>query len=309
MAFMDSETKTVLVTGGTGFIGKALCKQLVNSGFKVYVFTRKQKYLSQTNGSAISYTNTLNQLSNIKIDIIINLAGETISKRWSKTVKEKIYTSRILTTRHLIDYIRSQQNRPKLLISGSAVGYYGTHSQTPFDEESDMSSSAKGFAHSLCKAWEDEAQQAKALGVRVVLLRMGPVLAKDGGILSKLLPSFYLGLGSQIGDGKQWLSWIDREDLINLILFIISHTQIQGPINATAPTPVSNQDFSLTLAKAIQRPCLLKMPACFLKLLFGKMAEEIMLEGQKVLPQKALNYGFQFSYPRLEQSLSKILQS
>ncbi len=305
---MDLELKTVLVTGGTGFIGVVLCERLAESGFKVYVLKRMESRPVHSHNNLIVYVNKLEVLGKVEIDLIINLAGESISQRWTRKAKENIYNSRILTTRYIINYMRSIKKRPQLFISGSAVGYYGGDSLKVFDEETGFSNDPKGFAQYLCQSWEAEARRAETLGVRVVLFRIGPVLEKNGGILSKLLPSFYLGLGSQIGSGSQWFSWIDRDDLIDLILFIISNTQIYGPINATAPNPVTNKDFSLALAKAINRPCLIKTPAFLLRLIFGQMAEEIMIQGQKVLPKKALNHGFHFAYPTIEKSLEKIFR-
>ena len=305
---MGLELKTALVTGGTGFIGTVLCARLVQSGFKVYVLTRSENMVLHSRNNLIVYVNKLEMLGKVEIDVFINLAGEAISQRWTRKVKEEIYNSRILTTRYAIDYMKSLKKRPQLFISGSAVGYYGVDSLKVFDEETGFSNDPKGFAQYLCQSWEAEAQHAETLGVRVVLVRIGPVLEKNGGILSKLLPSFYLGLGSQIGSGRQWFSWIDRDDLIDLILFTISNTQIYGPINATAPNPVTNKDFSLALAKAINRPCLIKTPEFILRLIFGQMAEEIMIQGQKVLPQKALHHGFRFVYPTLEKSLEKIFR-
>jgi len=305
---MELELKTALVTGGTGFIGVALCARLVQSGFKVYVLKRMESRPVYSHNNSIIYVNKLEVLDDIEIDVFINLAGEAISQRWTRKAKKNIYKSRILTTRYIIDYMKSLKKRPQLFISGSAVGYYGGDSLKVFDEETGFSNDPKGFAQYLCQSWEAEARRAETLGVRVVLLRIGPVLEKNGGILSKLLPSFYLGLGSQIGSGRQWFSWIDRDDLIDLILFIISNTQISGPINATAPNPVTNKDFSLALAKVINRPCLIKTPEFILRLIFGQMAEEIMIQGQKVLPQKALNHGFHFVYPTLEKSLEKIFR-
>jgi uncharacterized protein (TIGR01777 family) len=305
---MGLELKTALVTGGTGFIGTVLCARLVQSGFKVYVLKRMESRPLHSHNNSIIYVNKLGVLDDIEIDVVINLAGEAISQRWTRKAKENIYNSRILTTRYAIDYMKSLKKRPQLFISGSAVGYYGVDSLKVFDEETGFSNDPKGFAQYLCQSWEAEARRAETLGVRVVLLRIGPVLEKNGGILSKLLPSFYLGLGSQIGNGSQWFSWIDRDDLIDLILFTISNTQIYGPINATAPNPVTNKDFSLALAKAINRPCLIKTPEFILRLIFGQMAEEIMIQGQKVLPQKALHHGFRFVYPTLEKSLEKIFR-
>jgi uncharacterized protein (TIGR01777 family) len=305
----NNQPKKILITGGTGFIGQALCDCLLNQGYMLYVLTRKRNLSDQTANPNKIYINNLSDIQDNDINIVINLAGETISKRWTKSTKKRIYNSRILTTQDLVNYMRLKKIKPTLFISGSAVGFYGTDQEKIFDEDTSGSKYNSEFASHLCKAWENEALHAVALGVRTVLLRIGPVLEKSGGMLAKLLPSFYLGLGSLIGNGKQWLSWIDREDLIKLILFVIEHNDIEGPINATAPNPVTNKDFALTLAKAVKRPCLLKIPGFIFKLIYGQMANEIMLKGQKVLPTKALNHGFEFSYPTLEQSFAKYLNT
>jgi uncharacterized protein (TIGR01777 family) len=305
---MNLESKAFLVTGGTGFIGHALCTRLREAGFHVYVLTRRKELSLSNHDDGNIYITTLNTLNNIEIYGIINFAGEPISQRWTKKVKKKIYDSRIVTTRQIVAYIASLKKKPTLLISSSAVGYYGTDAQKIFDEETDIPAKEGGFAQPLCKYWEEEARKAEALGVRVVLLRIGPVLEKDGGILSKLLPSFYLGLGSTIGNGEQWLSWIDRDDLIALIFFIIAHSKICGPINATAPHPVTHKHFASTLAKTLGRLCLLRIPSFVLQFIFGQMADEIMLAGQNVQPQKALLDGFEFRYPTIEKSLQKIFR-
>jgi uncharacterized protein (TIGR01777 family) len=304
---MNRESKKILITGGTGFVGQQLCAYLVKKGYMLYILTRNKKLKVSQNNQTTFYLSNLSEIENIDIDIVINLAGETIAKRWTESAKQQIYSSRIATTKALVSFMRSKTIKPVLFISGSAIGYYGVHRDQVFTEENVAPSISSEFASSLCKAWEDEASQAAQLGIRTVFLRIGPVLAKDGGMVAKLLPSFYLGLGSQIGDGKQWLSWIDRDDLINLILFIIAQPNIDGPVNATAPTPITNQEFSLALAAALNRPCFLKTPDFVFKLIFGQMAEEIMINGQKVLPAKAIRHGFEFAYPTIKQSLSKIL--
>lgn len=304
---MNVHSKTVLVTGGTGFIGKALCSELIASGFDVYVLTRRKRSLQATDQNTIKYLTSLDALAGKDIDVIINLAGETISQRWTRQAKKNIYDSRIVTTQRIVDFMKTLHKRPTVLISGSAVGYYGTDPQKVFVEETGLTQE-QGFAQQLCQTWEEEAKQAEHLGVRVVLLRIGPVLEKGGGMLSKLFPSFYLGLGGIIGNGQQWLSWIDRDDLIALILFIIANPQLYGPINATAPQPVTNADFSKTFAKILNRPCFIKTPGFLLKTIFGEMADEIMLQGQKVVPQKALHHGFKFRYPTIDQSLQKIFR-
>lgn len=305
---MSAAAKKILLTGGTGFIGQHLCNRLLNEGYILYILTRNKKLQGATEQHGKFYLNSLSDMHDVNIDIVINLAGENIAQRWTNTAKEKIYTSRIATTTNLINFLRSTPTKPELLISGSAVGYYGTSNDQTFTEANNASAGDTSFASSLCQAWEAEALQAASLGIRTVLLRIGPVLAQDGGILAKLLPSFRLGLGSQIGDGRQWLSWIDRDDLINLMIFIINQPKLAGPLNATAPNPSTNKDFSESLAAALHRPCYFKSPACVVQLLFGQMAEEIMLHGQKVLPEQALHHGFEFSYPMLHQSLAKILR-
>ncbi|MFM8454617.1 MAG: TIGR01777 family oxidoreductase [Gammaproteobacteria bacterium] len=306
---MSRNAKKILITGGTGFVGTHLCNRLIKEGYTLYILTRSQKLNSTENGSRKFYFNALNEIQNIDVDIVINLAGETIAQRWTENAKNRIYNSRIATTRDLVEFMASKQKLPTLFISGSAVGYYGMDDDKTFTEDSALETINSKFAQLLCKAWEDEASNAAQLGVRTVLLRIGPVLEKDGGMLAKLLPSFRLGLGSQIGNGQQWLSWIDRDDLIELIIFTIHQENINGPVNATSPNPINNKEFSLALAQALHRQCFLKTPEFILKLVFGEMAEEIMIKGQKVLPQKALSHGFLFSYPTIQSSLSKIFTS
>lgn len=299
-------TQTFLITGGTGFIGKALCQRLQKDGHRVYVLTRQNRL---PNENSLFYVNSLASLAHIPIDTVINLTGEPIAQRWTNTSRTKITESRWMTTRSLVDHMNTMAEKPKLFITASAVGYYGTDSDRVFDETTPITPVPEAFGQHVCHQWEAEAQKAESLGIRVVYLRIGPVLEKDGGMLSKLLPSFYWGLGSILGNGKQWISWIDREDLLNLIEFIRLHSDIQGPVNATSPQPVTQADFSYTLAQVLRRPCVIKTPACVLKMMFGAMTEEILLKGQKVLPQKALSHGFVFQYPELKSSLKKILDA
>ncbi len=298
------EEKRILVTGGTGFIGKALCSALADSKADIIVLTRKVRAKDRN----ISFITSLSEINNQHVDIIINLAGEPIAQRWTKTAKEKIRASRIDTTSSLIKFIIQSAQKPSILISGSAIGYYGTDQQTIFDETS-IPAQGASFSRSLCAAWEAEAKKAEQCGVRTVLLRIGAVLEKDGGMLAKLLPAFRLGLGGAIGRGDQWLSWIDRNDLIKLILHVIKTTSLHGPVNAVAPNPVTNAIFSQSLAQCLNRPCTLRTPAFLLRAIFGDMAGEILLEGQKALPEKALESGFSFSYPELNLSLEKILKT
>lgn len=293
--------KKILVTGGTGFVGKPLCSALSARGAEVFVLTRK----TVRSFSDITYVSSLTGLKDI--DIIINLAGETVAQRWTRSAKSKIRNSRLDVTASVIDYIRSASRKPDLLISASAIGYYGTDANADFSEVSPPTNTSP-FSRELCTAWESAALEAKEYGVRTVILRIGAVLEKDGGMLARLLLPFRLCLGGKIGDGRQWISWIDRDDLVKLIIHAIETPDIQGAVNATAPTPVSNEFFSRTLASTLHRPCLLPVPGLFLRAIFGDMAEELMLKGQKVFPRKALDSGFIFDYPDLKSSLQKILK-
>lgn len=297
--------KSVFVTGGTGFIGAPLCDSLVQCGARVFVLTR---HPGLQKNSKVVYTSALSDMSSIAPEIIINLAGEPIAQRWTNKAKQKIIDSRLSMTSAIIESIKSSTKKPSLLINASAIGYYGTDEKQEFTEET---SPAKGapFSQGLCAAWESESKKAEQYGVRVVLLRIGAVLEKDGGMLGKLLLPFRLGLGGPIGHGRQWLSWIDRGDLINLILHAINQPSLRGPINAIAPNPVTGLEFARMLSRSLGRPCLLRTPAFVLRAVFGDMADEIMLEGQKVLPQKAIESGFRFSCPDLISTFSKILNT
>ena len=302
------ESKHILVTGGSGFIGKALCSKLLENGAQVTVLTRNIKSTGNKLPKTVTLIDSLNDFKPEKaVDIIINLAGQTIATKWTDTLKEEILNSRVNTTASLIEYIKKTKTKPKLLISGSAIGYYGTDLEQEFSEDDYYHPNQQDmFTIKLCHLWEKEAQKAQDLGVRTCFLRTGVVLEKDGGTLAKLLPAFKLGLGGKISNGKQWFSWIHRDDIIGIILHIINNGKINGAVNGSAPNPVTNADFTKALAKALKRPALFTVPGCFLKAAFGQMAEEIMLEGQKVIPQKIINSGYKFKYPEINQALGAI---
>lgn len=296
-------SKKILVTGGTGFIGWPLCHRLAGRGAKVFVLTRRPYAVPR----GVTPITSMDQIAKEAMDIIINLAGEPIAQRWTLKAQEKIKNSRMNVTASIIDYIQLAPSRPSLFISGSAIGYYGTDNDTVFSEGTPPAAGAP-FSRALCAAWEAEAMKADPCGVRTVLLRIGAVLEQGGGILGRLLTPFRLGLGGPLGRGDQWLSWIDREDLLRMIFHIIDNPSIHGPINGTAPTPVTNKLFAHTLAEQLNRPCFFTMPPFVLRLIFGEMADEIMIKGQKVVPTKALEGGFVFSYPDLTSSLGNILR-
>jgi uncharacterized protein (TIGR01777 family) len=239
------------------------------------------------------------------IHAVVHLAGEGIaSRRWSARQKERILRSRVDGTRLLVDGLRSLKQKPSVLVSSSAVGYYGPRGDEVLDESAPPGST---FLSEVCKEWEAEASKAAELGIRVVLLRTGVVLARDGGALSKMLPPFRVGVGGRLGSGRQWMSWIHLADLVGAVRFAIEAPALSGPVNATAPTPVTNRDFSKVLGRVLHRPSLFAVPAPALRLAVGEMANELLLTGQRAIPKKLLEAGFAFRFANLEPALHDLL--
>jgi uncharacterized protein (TIGR01777 family) len=303
----------ILITGGTGFIGRPLCRELVSSGHNVLITTRRKS----TSKDILTWKPPALIPSEIisNIDAIVNLAGESIaSGRWTKRRKELILSSRINTTRALVQSIEKippppfgkggwgDFHRPKILISASAIGYYGPHEDEYVTE--DMSSGTD-FLADVCKAWEAEALRAEELGVRVVLVRIGAVIESDGGALTRILIPFKFFLGGPIGTGKQWFSWIHRDDAVGIIKYSLENESISGPVNLTAPEPVTNREFSSALGKALRRPSWFAVPGFVVKLTLGELGS-VLLTGQRVLPEKALKAGYQFKYPEVNGALRAI---
>lgn len=292
----------ILITGGTGFIGSALCKQLLSDNHDVVVVTRHPEQVSAPM-RGIKSPDDLQ--SDDYFDVVVNLCGEAIAdKRWSEQQKAIITSSRLDITKALLDYFERATSKPKVFISGSAIGYYGIASSN-----ADITESAggdKSFASQLCQQWEALASQAEQLGIRTCLLRTGIVLGA-GGALVKMLPPFKFGLGGKIGSGTQWMPWIHLQDIIGIILLCIDNEAIHGAINATAPQPAMNKDFTLALGKVLHRPTFLPMPAMAIKLLMGQMGEELLLAGKKVVPAKAVAQGYLFEFPDLELALTDII--
>ena len=293
----------ILLTGGTGLIGKHLCPFLLNH-HKVTVLTRNPIQAAVLLTHQVVAVKSLDEVDFEQIDAIINLAGEPIvNKRWSDSQKRELLDSRIKLTQQITKKINRCNSPPHTFISGSAIGFYGRQGDCKIDES--LNDIYPEFSHVLCRDWEHAATKAESEKTRVCLLRTGVVLSKHGGALDKMLPAFKFGLGGPIGHGKQGMSWIHIDDMIQLILFVLSHQDICGPINATAPNPVDNNEFSQTLGSVISRPAMLRMPAWVLKLMMGEMSD-LLLHGQFVIPDKLLKHNYRFHYPELKPALESL---
>jgi uncharacterized protein (TIGR01777 family) len=297
--------RSVLVTGGTGFIGRRLVAALVAAGHEVTVLTRDRGNAASL-PAPLRIVTSLDQIPDeARIDAIVNLAGEPIADGlWTRQKRLHIVRSRLYVTRAVLALIARLQTPPEVLVNGSAIGWYGLRGDEVLDE---MSEGRPCFSRDVCVRWEREAIPATRLGVRVVCLRTGLVLAADGGVLSRMLTPFELGLGGRFGSGRQWMSWIHRDDLVRLIVHAIATPSLAGPLNGTAPQPVRNRDLTAALGRALARPPLLPVPAAPLRLVLGDFADELLLGGQNVMPMAALRSGFQFTYPTIYDALGSIV--
>jgi uncharacterized protein len=296
---------TVLVTGATGFIGRRLVASLGGAGHRVIALLRDGAKASAL-PPPLTIITSLDQLpADTRIDAIVNLAGEPISNGlWTEAKRRKIVSSRLDMTDEVVKLIARLDNRPAVLVNGSAIGWYGLWQDQPLTESA---KSHACFSHELCEAWEAAARRAEAYGVRVVCVRIGLVLGTDGGMITRMLTPFEFGLGGPLGSGRQWMSWIERDDLIRLIAHVIARSEIVGPINATAPIPVTNQKFTEELARRLHRPALFRIPDALLRRIGGDFASELLLGGQRVLPNKALCNGFVFRHETVRSAFEAIL--
>ena len=300
-----SSSQTVLVTGATGFIGGRLVAALTEAGHHVIALVRDPaKAIALP--PPITLITRLDQLApDSRVDAIVNLAGEPLGDGlWTEVKRQAILQSRLTITADIVQLIARLDRKPKVLVNGSAVGWYGLWQDQPLTESA---KSHACFSHDLCEAWEAAARTAEAHGVRVAMLRIGLVVGRDGGFLSRLLTPFEFGLGGPLGSGAQWMSWIERDDLVRLIAHVIVKDDLSGPINATAPLPVRNLTFTAELARCLHRPALFRIPASLLRRVGGDFADELLLGGQRVLPNKALSNGFVFRYQSLRSALEAIL--
>lgn len=292
----------ILVTGGTGFIGQALCPLFAGAGHEVVVLSRSAEAPRPAGTSAV--VADLGSLDPEDFDATVNLAGAGIADaRWTAARKRLLVESRVNTTSRLVAWMKEGKSPPQVLVSSSAVGYYGNQGDRLVTEET---APRDGFTHELCAAWESEALAAEKLGVRVCLVRTGVVLDRDGGALAKMLPAFRMGAGGRLGSGRHYFPWIHRDDMAAIYLWLLQSGQARGAYNASAPGPVTNAEFTRALGRALGRPTLLPMPEAALRILFGEMAE-VLLVSDRMVPKRLLDEGFRFRYPELDAALAAIL--
>ena len=292
----------VLIAGASGLVGSALIPSLERDGAQVTRMVR-----SSAGAGEIEWHPNNDQIDGAALegfDALINLAGENIAGRWTDEVKRKIRDSRVNGTHLLSEVIAKLKQKPKAFLCASATGIYGDRGDEPLDEQSD---SGGGFLAGVCREWEKATEPALAAGVRTVCLRFGPILAREGGMLAKLLTPFKMGMGGRVGPGTQYISWVAIDDVVNAVKLALKDESIRGPLNIVSPNPVTNEVFTKTLGHVLSRPTALAMPAFAVRLAFGEMADEMLLTSQRVIPKKLNDAGYEFQQPELEGALRKHL--
>lgn len=294
-----------VISGGTGFIGRRLVDSLLKDGHYVAVWTRTPGKERRTAVQSFYWDPLEGEPQEESIntfDVVVHLAGEPVAQRWDDRVKRKIRDSRVLGTQRLVSAISKVKHKPSVLVCSSAVGYYGSRGDEVVTESS---SAGKGFLAETCVAWEQAADEAAKLGLRVAKIRTGIALGKDGGALAQMLPAFRAFAGGALGSGKQWMPWIHVDDLVAMFRFAADQT-VSGALNGTAPNPVTNAKFTSELGKVLHRPAFLTVPKMALEAMFGEMAQ-VLLEGQRAVPEAAQKLGFQWKYPGLGEALHNLL--
>lgn len=302
---MNDQPKTFVIAGGTGLVGRALCASLRerDSHCNLIVLTRTPDRHAM---EGVTLLKNLDDLAeNTILTGIVNLAGPSIAeRRWTSSRKRELINTRVDYTHALVESCRRRHCVPEVVVSASAIGYYGPRNDNPVDESS---SAGDGFGAELCRRWEQSAAGFRELGSRLCITRFGVVLAPDGGALAKLLPIYRCGMGGPIGSGKQWFSWIHIDDVVGLIESCLFDRRKQGALNVTAPEPVRQKMFAAELGRMLKRPVFLRTPAALLKIIYGQMAAELLVSGQKVVPARALESGYQFRFPTLDEALTDVL--
>jgi uncharacterized protein len=300
----------ILVIGATGLIGRSLCRALTGDGNIVSAVSRSS---AKSPGLAVAEVHQwdtqagpLSQAALDGVDAVVNLAGEPIdARRWSDHQKKLIRDSRVVTTRNLVEGMRSMDRKPAVFVGGSAVGFYGDRGDELLDESS---SAGRGFMSEVCVEWEHEAARAAELGIRVVQIRTGVVLSTEGGALKKMIAPFKLGVGGPLGSGKQWFPWIHVTDIAGIFRHAIVTPTLAGPVNGVAPEPVTNADFTRELGRALGRPAFLPVPEVALRVLMGEMSS-VLFGSHRVAPKLALGSGYEFDYPTLSAALANLVGS
>jgi uncharacterized protein (TIGR01777 family) len=299
---MALDSARVLISGASGLLGSALVPTLQARGFSVTRLVRG----TPTNEDQIHWvpSRTIDPASVSGFDAIIHLAGESVASRWTAARKTQIRESRVTSTRYLAQALAKAAKRPRVLITASAIGYYGNRSDEVLNEKS---SPGQGFLADVCREWEAANQPATDAGIQTVQIRTGVVLSAKGGALKKMLPPFRMGVGGNLGSGRQWMSWIHIQDWLGAVHHILKNDLVQGPVNLVAPRPVTNAEFTKTLASELSRPAIFPMPVFAARLLFGEMAEEVLLGGQRVEPARLVTSGYPFQYSDLSKALQNCL--
>jgi uncharacterized protein len=291
----------ILITGASGLIGEALQKSFAAKGYEMLLATRhkpenpNQIYWNIESGFRAEDLPRLES-----VDAVVHLAGETITGRWSDEKKKKIRDSRVFGTRNLVETFSKLENKPKVFVSASAIGFYGDRSDEILTETSAVGDT---FLAKVCQEWEAEARRAEDSGIRTALLRTGIVLSKDGGALAQMLTPFKFALGGVIGSGKQWMSWISLEDIVAIYNAAIENENIRGAINSVAPNAVTNEEFTKTLGEVVSRPTFLPLPTFAVNLVFGEMGDALLLDSTHVVPKRLENANFEFKHTNLKQAL------